>query len=220
LKAQQEKSTMLSIYVFQPDTRIEEVEENYYSDNPIDALIKWELSNLKFYRDNGFDLSEHLLWYEGEEYQKLAQNLIQMHDSKNNYFEDLQNLIQKSLGKWAKENANIQEISEIIKAIENATENLCYVRLASFLDPRSKSDEILPVIREYALRKCSAYYLKNTSKHLDESLQAANKELECYVNRPQLLLDSNVNPYEWWQGSNQILPGLATLARECLPILA
>ncbi|CAG8828525.1 8844_t:CDS:1, partial [Racocetra persica] len=54
--------------------------------------------------------------------------------------------------------------------------------------------------------------------NLDKSLQAANEELRCYIYRPQLLLD-NINPYEWWQGSKQMLPGLATLAREYLPAL-
>ncbi|CAG8717351.1 16132_t:CDS:2, partial [Racocetra fulgida] len=93
------------------------------------------------------------------------------------------------------------------------------VRLASLLDPSSKTDEVSPVIIEYTLKKCQAYYLNNIfSDNLDKSLQAANEELRCYINRPQLLLDT-INPYEWWQGSKQMLPGLATLAREYLPTL-
>ncbi|CAG8804903.1 13821_t:CDS:2, partial [Gigaspora rosea] len=74
-------------------------------------------------------------------------------------------------------------------------------QLALFLDPRSKPDEI------------------STVNNLDKSLQAANKELECYINRPQPFLDGDISPYEWWQGSKQMLPGLAVLAREYLPTL-
>ncbi|CAG8613710.1 15032_t:CDS:2 [Cetraspora pellucida] len=102
-------------------------------------------------------------------------------------------------------------------------ENYLFIkRLASFLDPRSKPDEISPVnlsmIKEFTLKKCQTFYLDNIfSDNLDKSMQAANEELKCYINRPQLLLDSDINPYEWWQGSKQMLPGLAALAREYLP---
>ncbi|CAG8826261.1 21033_t:CDS:2, partial [Gigaspora margarita] len=68
-------------------------------------------------------------------------------------------------------------------------------QLALFLNPRSNPDEI------------------------STSIQAANKELECYINRPQSSLDGDINPYKWWQGSKQMLPGLAALAREYLPTL-
>ncbi|CAG8710597.1 21805_t:CDS:2 [Gigaspora margarita] len=92
--------------------------------------------------------------------------------------------------------------------------------LALFLDPRSDPDEISAVVIKWALRKCQAYYLKNIfSDNLDRSIHAANKEIECYINRPQPFLDGDINPYEWWQGSKQMLPGLASLAREYLPTL-
>ncbi|CAG8479086.1 754_t:CDS:2 [Scutellospora calospora] len=90
-------------------------------------------------------------------------------------------------------------------------------QIASFLDPRSKLDEISPVIKKYMLKKCQAYYLKNND--LDKSIQEANKELECYHNRPQSSFDEDVVPYEWWQGSKQMLPGLAMIAKEYLIIL-
>ncbi|KAF0425094.1 hypothetical protein F8M41_006400 [Gigaspora margarita] len=93
-------------------------------------------------------------------------------------------------------------------------------QLALFLDPRPNLDEISTEVRKYALIKCKAYYFKNIfSDDLDESIQAANKELECYINRPKSPLDGNINPYEWWQGSKQMLPGLVALAREYLPTL-
>ncbi|RIB09687.1 hypothetical protein C2G38_249130 [Gigaspora rosea] len=93
-------------------------------------------------------------------------------------------------------------------------------QLALFLDPRSNPDEISTEVKNYALIKCKAYYLKKKfSGDLDKSTQAANKELECYINRPQSSLDSDINPYEWWQGSKQMLPGFAALAREYLPTL-
>ncbi|CAG8617406.1 25658_t:CDS:2 [Racocetra persica] len=263
LKAQQEKYTMLSICEIKPDTRVNECDDysGDYSDD---------------YNDDNVEFFDSNLWE--EEYQHLTQNLIQMHDIKNNYFSNLENLIEYSLNKWARENVNIQEISEIIKVIIIATGNLCgvvkflkehitcsyreiptkeYINLldriainadnilreiqfnddlehkvlksfltsiplcfedrflfdkclASFLDPRSKPDEVSPVILKDALKKCQAYYLNNIfSDNLDKSMQAANEELKCY--------NSDVNPYEWWQGSKQMLPGLATLARDiCL----
>ncbi|CAG8770113.1 22637_t:CDS:2, partial [Racocetra persica] len=94
-------------------------------------------------------------------------------------------------------------------------------KLVSFLDPRSKSDEFSNVIIKCARKKCLNYYSKIfANNNLDELTQAANKELECYINRPQTSLNRNIDPYKWWQGSKQMLPGLAALAREYLPILA
>ncbi|RIB09692.1 hypothetical protein C2G38_2044104 [Gigaspora rosea] len=93
-------------------------------------------------------------------------------------------------------------------------------RLALFLNPRSNPNEISTKVKNYALIKCKGYYLKKKiSGDLDKSTQAANKELECYINRPQSSLDGDINPYKWWQGSKQMLPGLAALAREYLPTL-
>ncbi|CAG8681991.1 3778_t:CDS:2, partial [Gigaspora margarita] len=98
--------------------------------------------------------------------------------------------------------------------------DLYFKQLALFLDPRSNPDEISIEVKKYALIKCKAYYFKNIfSDDLDKSIQASDKELECYINRPQSSLDGDINPYEWWQGSKQMLPGLAALAREYLPTL-
>ncbi|CAG8715957.1 3117_t:CDS:2 [Dentiscutata erythropus] len=93
-------------------------------------------------------------------------------------------------------------------------------QLALFLDPSSKPGEVSNAAINCARKKCQAYYFENIfSGKLNKSLQEANKELECYINRPQSTLDDDINPYEWWQGSKQILPGLAALAREYLPTL-
>ncbi|CAG8761336.1 11822_t:CDS:2 [Gigaspora margarita] len=347
----------------------------------IEALEKWELTNLKFYSDNCDNFFKSLWGWKDEKYQNLMRNFIRLHENKNDYFNDLRDLIQRNLEKWAGENTNTQRMSETISSIKNATKNLhdivdflkndiiqkeiqnmliyfnystiidiqnaekincgciyhemaflklmekpflqlvnnydsyktTYTRkqgkyfkgllldflpfsifsillqlfkpleyitcnkreissedyidlidkiitnvdnmlrehqfsdylehkilksflrsislyfecndlfaepLALFLDPRSNPDEISAVIIKWARKKCQAYYLKNIfSDNLDRSVQAANKELECYINRPQLSLDGTIDPYEWWQGSKQMLPGLASLAREYLPIL-
>ncbi|CAG8771736.1 6420_t:CDS:1, partial [Racocetra fulgida] len=42
---------------------------------------------------------------------------------------------------------------------------------------------------------------------LDDSIQAANREVEFYINRQQTSLNRNIDPYKWWQGSKQMLPG-------------
>ncbi|RIB09689.1 hypothetical protein C2G38_2208082 [Gigaspora rosea] len=112
------------------------------------------------------------------------------------------------------------KLLQLFKPLENITcghpsfplyIDLYVQRLALFLDPRSNPDEI---------STCKDYYLKKKfSGDLDKSTQAAYKELECYINRPQSSLDDDINPYEWWQGSKQMLPGLAALAREYLPTL-
>ncbi|CAG8569894.1 7269_t:CDS:2 [Cetraspora pellucida] len=412
LKAQQAKSIMLSICEIEPDDRIEESyvvitcnwltkdfefhkilffakkwfsnidQKDYYKDI-IEALLKLEFANLKFYNDNLGYFFDTLWECEEDEYQNLVRNLTQLHDDKNNYFHHLRYLIYRSL---AVKNVNTQGMSEISKAFVNATRNLesvinflkdsrvqreiqnmqlmfdystiidiqnagkincsywgciyhkiaflklmekpfiqlitnynnyenAYIRkngkdfkelmldslpfgifsnllqvlkpfehitckyrvistkyyedlidkisinannmlkelqfskdleheflesflislcyednslfikqLASFLDPRSKPDEISPVnfsmIKEFTLKKCQTYYLDHIFLgNLDKSMQAANEELKCYINRPQLLLDNDIDPYEWWQGSKQMLPGLAVLAREYLPTL-
>ncbi|CAG8792746.1 28047_t:CDS:2, partial [Dentiscutata erythropus] len=113
-----------------------------------------------------------------------------------------------------------------ISSLDNGTDamqlckSLIAKPLALFLDPRPKPDEVSTATIEYALKKCQSYYLENIfSDSMDKSIQAANKELECYTNRPQLSLDGDINPYEWWQGSKKMLPGLAALAREYLPTL-
>ncbi|CAG8720802.1 32078_t:CDS:2 [Gigaspora margarita] len=260
-----------------------------------------------------------------EKSQNFVQNIIPLRANKNNYYNDLAELIRKTLKKWTKGNTFRQEIFEIIKVIKNATDNLCNVvyflknnevrnviqnmqtifshstfidiqnaekincdnfdciyhkmafiklmekpfiqlvnnynsyevalirekgkcfkelkldslpfsifpkllqlfkplenitcsnsnrsmeeyvdlhhflyamiyskQLVLFLDPRSNSDEISTEIRKYALITCKAYYLKNIfSDDLDKSTQAANKELECYINRPQSSLDGDINP--------------------------
>ncbi|CAG8474407.1 45725_t:CDS:2 [Gigaspora margarita] len=81
-------------------------------------------------------------------------------------------------------------------------------QLALFLDQRSKQDEISGVIKNYAQKECQAHYLKNFfSDNLNESIRAANKELEFYITRPTLSLDGNINPYEWWKGRFNKKPG-------------
>ncbi|KAF0425096.1 zinc finger bed domain-containing protein 4-like [Gigaspora margarita] len=343
-------------------------ENNDFFGDTINALEKWELTNLKFYSDYG-----NFGWFDFDpftDFEDNYHNLIPLCMNKYSYFNDLFNLIQRTLKLWARENVYTQEMFGIIKAIKNATDNLCDVirfltndtvkreiqnmqiafnyptincdvciyhkiafiklmekpfmqlvnnydsyevaiirekgkcfkelkldslpfdifpkllqlfkplenitcrchnistkeytdlvdkivmnadnmfkelqfsdnlehkilksfltsfplyidlyakKLALFLDPRSNPDKISTIIIKCALEKCKSYYLKNIfSDDLDKSIQAANKELKCYINRPQSSLDGDINPYEWWQGSKQMLPGLAALAREYLPTL-
>ncbi|RIB04201.1 hypothetical protein C2G38_2223009 [Gigaspora rosea] len=93
-------------------------------------------------------------------------------------------------------------------------------QLALFLDHHSKPDEISGVIKKCARKNSQAHYLKNIcSDNLYKSIDAANNELEYYIKRPPLPLDCNINSYKWWEGSKHMLPGLAALARECLPTL-
>ncbi|CAG8599731.1 10518_t:CDS:2 [Dentiscutata heterogama] len=408
LKVQQEKSTVLSIHSTK-DTRFTipytvitcnwltkdfelhkilllAKECNYYR-NIIEALEKWELTNLKFYSCYDDYFLKYLYKLKEENYQ----NLVQLHENTDNYVINLYYSILKILGKWARENVNIQGMYKTIIAINYATENLgdiiyflkwnitsiqqeiqnmqitfdystiigiqnankisCGVKsssfhgciyhqiaflklveipfillvnnydsfkcsnirekgklfkeleldslpfsiftellqlfkplehacknyhkisteeyiglvdkfvinannmsrelqfsdnqehkilksflisvplyfecndlfaeqLALFLDPNSKPGEVSTAAINCALKKCQAYYFENIfSGNLDKSLQAANKELKCYINRPQSSLDDDINPYEWWKGSKQMLPGLAALAREYLPAL-
>ncbi|CAG8856019.1 21068_t:CDS:1, partial [Gigaspora margarita] len=91
----------------------------------IDGLEKWELTNLKFYYEYDNTAFIERLWYRQEE--DLLQDAIPLCTNKYNYFSDLKILIQRTLKLWARENAYNQEKVEIVKAIKNATDNLCDV---------------------------------------------------------------------------------------------
>ncbi|KAF0445386.1 hypothetical protein F8M41_003225 [Gigaspora margarita] len=335
-------------------------EDNDFLGDIIDALEKWELTNLKFYSDydNGHFFDP--LWdWEDEKSQHFVQNIIPLRTNKNDYSDDLAELIRKTLKKWTKGNTFSQEIFEVIN---NATDNLCdvfdflkntevqnaiqnmqtifsyptfidiqnaekikccciyhkmafiklmekpfiqlvnnynsyevalirekgkcfkelkldslpfsifpkllqlfkplenitcsyrYRSMEEYVDLVDKiiinADNILRELQfndnlEHKILKsflvslasfplCYDLYAKqlvlfldprsnpdeiSNVDDLDKSTQAANKELECYINRQQSSLDGDINPYEWWQGSKQMLPGLAALAREYLPTL-
>ncbi|CAG8715951.1 3116_t:CDS:1 [Dentiscutata erythropus] len=134
LKVQQEKSTVLSIHTttytmfnkqyivitcnwLTKDFELHKIlllakESPEYNDNSfrdiIEALEKWELTNLKFYSCYDDYCLKSLYELQEENYQ----NLVQLHKNTNNYSINLKYLIKKSLGKWARENVNIQGMSE------------------------------------------------------------------------------------------------------------
>ncbi|CAG8856854.1 26796_t:CDS:1, partial [Gigaspora margarita] len=97
-----------------------EEDKDFFGDI-IDALEKWELTNLKFYGE--YDNANFIerLWDQEEE--NLLQYTIPLSLCMNKYyyFNDLENLIQRTLKLWARKNAYTQEMAEIIKAIKNAT---------------------------------------------------------------------------------------------------
>ncbi|CAG8846189.1 6551_t:CDS:2, partial [Gigaspora margarita] len=240
-----------------------ELKDKLFFRDIINALEVWGLTNLKFYVE--YDNANFIdcIWEWEEE--NLLQYTIPLSLCTNNYFSDLENLIQRTLKLWARKNAYTQEI---VEAIKNATAFIklmekpfiqlvnnynsykvviirekgkhfkelkldslpfgIFPKLLQLFKPlehitcrsRSNPDEISTEVKKYALIKCKAYYLKNIfSDDLGKSIQASDNELECYINRPQSSLDGDTNPYEWWQGSKQMLPGLAALASEYLPTL-
>ncbi|CAG8576137.1 26478_t:CDS:2 [Dentiscutata erythropus] len=154
-KAQQEKSIMLSIHktgdlfdefyevitcnwltkdlelhkiLLLVKQRYSEYEFDDYK-NTIEALERWELTNLKFYRDydGDCDFFEPLWDSENrkyqEKYQNLVLNIMPLSESIGNPWR-LADLIYESLEKWISENINTQEISKVIKVVKNANENL------------------------------------------------------------------------------------------------
>ncbi|CAG8739389.1 7835_t:CDS:2, partial [Dentiscutata heterogama] len=97
--------------------------------------------------------------------------------------------------------------------------------VGSFLDPRSKPNVTLhEVPKEFILNKCQAYYSQITcsfGNNLDKSIQElASEELERYISLPRFPFSENFDLYKWWKDSKHIFPGLATLAKEYLPLVS
>ncbi|CAG8836876.1 23491_t:CDS:1, partial [Racocetra persica] len=127
------------------------IEDRYFYADFIEILTKWNLTNLKFYRDNRCRDNHDELFCDCDEntffsgdcdtlffypLQKVGtlpvkyQMLIEMHDKEDDEFVgryDLEEFISNSLKQWAIENIDTHGISEFAKAINNATLNLCDV---------------------------------------------------------------------------------------------
>ncbi|KAF0515234.1 hypothetical protein F8M41_017352 [Gigaspora margarita] len=91
-------------------------------------------------------------------------------------------------------------------------------RVSLFLDPCSKQINLLSdeMLLGFVLDKCQAYYSQNPSF---SGNNLAFEELTQYISRLQSQFDENIDVCEWWQNSKHEFPGLATLAKEYLPLM-